>query len=127
MGSPTGEASMTEAADSPAVNGREAVAMIGAAAGAMLAPAASVNAEDAAANTVSGIVYEDRTRAGTRQPNDPGLAGVLVSNGRDVVRTDADGGYQLPIGEEGLVFVIKPAGFSVPLDADNLPRFTYLH
>jgi hypothetical protein len=89
--------------------------MIGAAAGAMLAPATGVNGEEAAANIVSGIVYEHRSRAGTRQLGDPGLGGILVSNGRDVVRTDADGRYQLPIGYEGLVFVIKPAGFSVPL------------
>jgi hypothetical protein len=118
---------MTEAADSSPVSRREAVAMIGAAAGAMLAPATTVHGEEGAANIVSGIVYDDRSRAGTRQASDPGLAAILVSNGRDVVRTDADGRYQLPISDEGLVFVIKPARFSVPLDADNLPRFTYLH
>lgn len=43
------------------------------------------------------------------------------------MRTDSDGRYRLPISDEGLVFVIKPEGFSVPLDSDNLPRFTYLH
>jgi hypothetical protein len=118
---------MIEPADSSAVSRREAVAMIGAAAGAMLAPTSAAVGQETTAGTVSGIVYEDRSRAGTRQTNDPGLAGVLVSNGRDVVRTDADGRYKLPIADEGLVFVIKPAGFSVPLDADNLPRFTYLH
>lgn len=82
------------------------------------------NARQTAANTVSGIVYENRSRAGTRQANDPGIADILVSNGRDVVRTDSDGRYRLPISDEGLVFVIKPEGFSVPLDSDNLPRFT---
>lgn len=101
--------------------------MIGAAASAVLAPVRSVNAQQTAANTVSGIVYENRSRAGTRQANDPGIADILVSNGRDVVRTDSDGRYRLPISDEGLVFVIKPEGFSVPLDSDNLPRFTYLH
>ena len=99
---------MTEAADSSALSRREAVAMIGAAAGAVLAPASSVKAQQAAANTVSGIVYENRSRAGTRQANDPGIADVLVSNDREVVRTDSDGRYRLPISDEGLVFVIKP-------------------
>ncbi len=65
---------MTEAADSSAVSRREAVAMIGAAASAVLAPVGSVTARQTAANTVSGIVYENRSRAGTRQANDPSIA-----------------------------------------------------
>jgi hypothetical protein len=68
---------MTEAADSSAVSRREAVAMIGAAAGAIFAPPTAVNGEEAAANTVSCIVYEDRSRAGTRQASDRGLAGSI--------------------------------------------------
>ena len=55
------------------------------------------------------------------------MPGILVSNGREVVRTDAQERYALPIGEEGVVFVIKPTGYAPPRDADNLPRFTYLH
>jgi flavoprotein len=37
-----------------------------------------------------------------------GIAGVLVSNGRHVVKTDAAGRYTLPIDEESIIFVIKP-------------------
>lgn len=117
---------MNDVAESSTISRREAVAVMGAAAGVMLAPAGGALGEEAAGN-VTGIVYEDRSRSGARQANDPGLSGVLVSNGRDVVRTDSDGRYTLPLGEEGIVFVIKPAEFSPPLDADNLPRFTYLH
>ena len=47
------------------------------------------------AATISGTVFEDRSAAGRRQAGDPGLADVLVSNGRDVVRTDADGPLQV--------------------------------
>jgi hypothetical protein len=77
--------------------------------------------------TVSGIVYENRSGALGRQMSDPGIAGVLVSNGRDVVKTDADGRYTLPIDEESVIFVIKPAGYAVPVDEEMLPRFYYLH
>jgi hypothetical protein len=42
-----------------------------------MAEAAAVNGKEAAANTVSGIVYEDRSRAGTRQASDPALAGSI--------------------------------------------------
>ena len=45
----------------------------------------------AAANTISGVVYENRSGGTRRAAGDPGIAGVLVSNGRDVVKTDADG------------------------------------
>jgi 3',5'-cyclic AMP phosphodiesterase CpdA len=78
-------------------------------------------------STVSGVVYENRSGAARRQPGDPGMPGVLVSNGRDVVKTDAAGRYTLPVDDESIVFVIKPSGYAVPLDDDMLPRFYYIH
>ena len=55
----------------------------------------------------SGTVFEDR--GGTGAPTgDRGIAGVMVSNGRDVVRTDADGRWRLPVAEGDSLFVIKP-------------------
>ena len=77
---------------------------------------------------MSGLVFEDRDGSGAAGPANPGLAGVLVSNGRDVAVTGADGRYTLPLPEEGAIFVVKPAGFTPPLDpATNLPRFYRLH
>ena len=77
--------------------------------------------------TVSGIVYENRSGSVHRQASDPGIAGVLVSNGRDVIKTDADGRYTLPLEDGSVIFVIKPSGYAVPVDADMLPRFYYIH
>ena len=88
-------------------------------------PAHRLLAADAA--TVSGIVYENRSGTLHRQVNDPGIAGVLVSNGHDVVRTDADGRYTLPIDDESVIFVIKPSGYAVPVNEEMLPRFYYIH
>jgi hypothetical protein len=77
---------------------------------------------------VTGVVFEDLSGAGVRRSGDPGIAGVLVSNGRDVARTDGEGRYRLPVDNETIVFVIKPAGYSVPIDRDGmLPRFYYIH
>lgn len=118
---------MLTAPDSVSITRREAVAIMGATAGAMIASPGPARGQDSPATTVSGTVYEDFSKTGSRQANDPGIPGVLVSNGREVVRTDAGGRYTLPIGDEGVISVIKPAGFSVPLDDDNLPHFTYLH
>jgi hypothetical protein len=81
----------------------------------------------ASAGTVSGIVYESRSSAADRQAGDPGIAGVLVSNGRDVVKTDIAGRYVLPIDEESVIFVVKPTGYAVPVDEDMLPRFYFIH
>jgi len=77
---------------------------------------------------VTGVVFEDLSGAGSRRPCDPGIAGVLVSNGRDVVRSDCEGRYRLPVDDETIIFVIKPTGYSVPIDPDGmLPRFYYIH
>src|ERR1700719_1817489 len=78
--------------------------------------------------TVTGVVFEDRSGTGVRQPDDPGIAGVLVSNGYDVVRTDRNGRYTLPVHDETIIFVIKPTGYAVPVDRGvMLPRFYYIH
>jgi len=45
-----------------------------------------------------------------------GLAGVLVSNGRDGRRHRPDGRYTLPLPEEATIFVIKPVGFMPPVE-----------
>ena len=79
------------------------------------------------AATVSGIVYENRSAAPHREVNDPGISGVLVSNGRDVVKTDANGRYTLPIDDESVIFVIKPTGYAVPVNEEMLPRFYYVY
>jgi hypothetical protein len=91
---------------------------------AALAPGAA--AADTA--TVSGVVFEDRDGAGKAGPGNPGLPNVLVSNGKEVAVTDADGRYTLPLPDEAVIFVIKPAGFMPPVDpVTNLPRFYRLH
>ena len=88
-------------------------------------PASQLLAADT--TTVSGFVYENRSGGLRRQVSDPAIAGVLVSNGRDVVKTDADGRYTLPIDDESVIFVIKPTGYAVPVDQEMLPRFYYIH
>ncbi|WP_375463185.1 calcineurin-like phosphoesterase C-terminal domain-containing protein [uncultured Methylobacterium sp.] len=115
---------MTDAADAGPTR-REAVATLGAAVG--IALAGPVRAEGAPSGTVTGIVFEDRSGTGRRQPGDAGIADVMVSNGRDVVRTDREGRYALPVEDGSVIFVVKPAGWRVACDGNNLPRFSYIH
>jgi hypothetical protein len=58
----------------------------------------------------SGTVFVDANANGWLDAGEVGRADVVVSNGRDVVRTDADGRYRLP--EHGrFVFITRPHGF----------------
>jgi hypothetical protein len=75
----------------------------------------------------TGVVFHDLNRNGIRDAGEPGMANVLVTNQREVVRTDRQGKYQLPVDEDTILFVIKPRGWQVPLDENNLPRFYYIH
>ena len=103
--------------------------LIGAAGGLALAAvdASAALAQDSPTSQVSGFVFEDRDGSGIASAANPGLVGVLVSNGRDIAVTGADGRYTLPLPDEATIFVVKPAGFMPPLEAQtNLPRF-YRH
>ena len=80
------------------------------------------------AATARGTVFEDRNGDGQQQADEPGLANVLVSNGFEVVTTDADGRYEVAIDDEqGHVFVTKPSGYATPVNAFQIPQFYYLH
>ncbi|MGY6522029.1 MAG: calcineurin-like phosphoesterase C-terminal domain-containing protein [Mongoliitalea sp.] len=80
-----------------------------------------------AQQTVKGIVFEDNNRNGKKERNEKGVANVAVSNGIEVVLTDAKGAYELPIQEHQTIFVIKPATHALPVDSHNLPQFFYTH
>lgn len=75
----------------------------------------------------TGIVFDDQNGNRKRDPAEPGLPNVRVSNGKEIVRTDDTGRYQLQIDEDDIVFVIKPRDWVAPLNQDNLPQFYYIH
>ncbi|MCG3136400.1 MAG: hypothetical protein HJJLKODD_00233 [Phycisphaerae bacterium] len=74
-----------------------------------------------------GVVYEDRNRNGQRDDGEPGLNQIGVSNGREVVTTDAEGRYELPVDQDEVIFVIKPRDYRPPLNPLNLFRFYQVH
>jgi len=81
----------------------------------------------AAAETARGVVFNDLNGNGVRDEGEPGLAGVPVSNGLDVLRTDLDGSYELEVDDDTIVFVIKPRDWRPRIDDENLSRFYYIH
>lgn len=90
---------------------------------ALLACALVAHGQDVA----RGVVFDDRNGDGARSPGEPGISDVCVSNGRDVVVTDSEGRWTLPVDDDCAVFVVKPAGWMTPVNADQIPQHFYLH
>lgn len=75
-----------------------------------------------------GTVFFDRNGNGRLDDaREHGIPNVSVSNGLDVVRTDRHGRYHIPLPEESILFISKPADWEVPVDQNNLPQFYYIH
>src|SRR5215510_1994706 len=98
---------------------RQMMAGAGASVLALTAEAGTV----AAATVASGSVVEDDGGTGVTGVGRRGIPGVMVSNGRHVVRTDAEGRWRLPVAEGDGVFVIKPPHWSNPLGPGGVPQF----
>jgi hypothetical protein len=82
---------------------------------------------EAAQQTAKGIVFLDENHNRQFDPGEYPLPGVRVSNGHLVVKTNAEGRYELPVDDDEIVFVIKPRGYRTPLSPEKLPQFYYIH
>ncbi|MGK7394057.1 MAG: calcineurin-like phosphoesterase C-terminal domain-containing protein [Candidatus Cyclobacteriaceae bacterium M3_2C_046] len=71
---------------------------------------------------VEGFVYNDFNRNCRKDAGEAGIAGVLVSNGKEIVATDSCGKYLICLGQDSLLFVIKPGSLAYARNADNLPN-----
>lgn len=85
------------------------------------------HSEASAQTEAKGVVFHDKNRNGKRDPGEPGLKDIRVSNQVQIVKTNSKGEYRLPIGDEGIIFVIKPRGWMTPVDEMQLPKFYYVH
>lgn len=74
-----------------------------------------------------GTVFLDANNNGIFDSNENGIPGVVVSNQKDAVQTDEKGRYRIPITKETVIFISKPAGYELPRDKNNLPKFFYIH
>ncbi len=78
-------------------------------------------------NVARGFVFEDTNQHATYQVGKKGIPNVLVSNQREVVRTDKNGYFTIPLPENSILFICKPDGYALPLNAFNQPQFYYKH
>jgi hypothetical protein len=77
--------------------------------------------------TAKGVVFHDKNGNQQRDRGEPGLPDVKVSNGKEIVKTDAAGKYEIPIDDDTTIFVIKPRRWRTPISDAQLPRFYYIH
>lgn len=91
----------------------------------LILPVVLIAGLTAAQTSISGFVFEDVNKNQLKEKREKGVSDVAVSNGTQVVLTDKNGRYSLPITDGQTVFVIKPKGFMTPLNANNLPQYYY--
>ncbi len=77
--------------------------------------------------TVSGTAFVDVNANGRLDDGEKGLPNVMVSDGVKIVRTGADGKYKVDVDVDrrltDIVFISKPAGYTLPNDDAMTPRF----
>ena len=81
----------------------------------------------ALATDATGRVFLDSNKNGLLNAGERGIAGVRVSNGLDVVTTNDEGRYTLPVDEQSIIFITKPRDYAIPVNAHMLPQFYYIH
>jgi hypothetical protein len=74
-----------------------------------------------------GTVFADENKNKRLDDAEKGIAEVAVSNGEEVVLTDSEGRYELPVDDDTIIFVIKPSGYELPVNENQLPQFYYNH
>lgn len=93
-----------------------------------LLAAGPVCASAASAGEIArGRVFHDLNGNGIHDAGEPPVAGVPVSNGLDVVLTDGEGNWELPVSGDTVLFMTKPSGYAIETNDLMTPRFHYIH
>ena len=74
-----------------------------------------------------GVVFIDNDENGVYSQGDSAAAGIKVSNGIDIVKTDKFGAYEIGLEDDQILFVIKPNGMRTAIGPEQLPKFFYIH
>jgi len=80
-----------------------------------------------ALEAAKGRVFHDANSNGKIDATEEGVPSVCVSNGKEVVRTDEIGEWELPVTDDTVLFVVKPTGWRVPVSEAQVPQFYYNH
>lgn len=89
--------------------------------------AASLSVAALGQSVAKGYVYEDLNGNGRKDRREKGIRGVAVSDGENIVTTDENGRYELPVKDHCVIFVIKPRGYISPVNDDFQTKSYYIH
>lgn len=64
---------------------------------------------------IAGKIFDDANKNGVWDSNEKPLSGVLVSNGRDLVKSNQKGEYSITAIKDNSIFIIKPTGYISPI------------
>src|SRR5699024_3263286 len=70
----------------------------------------------------TGQVLDDVNENSKLDGDEEGVAGVAVTTGGDLVQTDGEGRYELPVRDNMTVSITQPAGWQVPVDEDKVAQ-----
>lgn len=93
----------------------------------ILFTALCTHAQKPSRQLAKGFVFHDTNENRIKENTEKGIPEVAVSNGLEIVLTDENGAYEIPVSDDAVLFVIKPRDWMTPLNEDNLPQFYYLH
>jgi hypothetical protein len=89
--------------------------------------AAGTQSQDPGPLKAIGVVFHDANGNRKFDAGEKTLADVRVSNGVQLVKTDANGRYSIEVTDDSIVFVIKPKNWRTPISKTQLPEFYYIH
>ena len=75
----------------------------------------------------SGQVYLDENHNGIYDMGEEPLSNISISNGLDIVQSSELGEYEIPLREDGVIFVIKPSGYIPGFSKENISKFFAYH
>lgn len=75
----------------------------------------------------SGYVYLDENRNGHFDQGEKPLSNISISNGCDIVQTNEQGEYKLPLLDNGIIFLIKPSNYIPAFTEEYISSFFAFH
>ncbi len=76
---------------------------------------------------VQGIVFLDQNENGTLDKNERGIENILISNQKEVVKTDAKGKYSISLSPGQALMIVKPSGFDIPVNEFQIPQHSMVY
>lgn len=76
---------------------------------------------------VKGQVFNDINHNGTQDPKEKGLKNILISNGKDIVKTDKNGQYSIEANIGESIFPILPSEYTWSKSKSKVVNANYLY